>query len=216
MLTYLSFSRTSIYLLPHHQSVRPRIGVKNPPRDSSTPPIPIPCAAALLLSFFLYCNENILRKEGILPRVSRSCHRHPSRLSHRRRKETSPWTPWFFFLFVFKCVLASHCTILHVKQVFCRRGERTGVTLGWRGRFWRGPVAGVTCSKSRGQLQPPTLSCLGPAIGRRLIPVACDRALCGDADRHEMALGDSGLLPPPRRWGESESPYIRDMSGSMF
>lgn len=64
VLTYLSFSRTSIYLLPHHQSVQPRIGVKNPPRDSSTPPIPIPCAAALLLSFFFILQRKYTTKRG--------------------------------------------------------------------------------------------------------------------------------------------------------
>lgn len=58
---------------------------------------------------------------------------------------------------------------------------------------------------------------LGPSTGSPSIPEACGRALCGDADRHEMALGKNRVpSPPPRRLGESEIPYIRDMTGSMF
>lgn len=57
----------------------------------------------------------------------------------------------------------------------------------------------------------------GPSTGSPSIPEACGRALCGDADRHETAQGSNRVpSPPPRRLGESEIPYIRDMTGSMF
>lgn len=125
-----------------------------------------------------------------------------------------------FFFFLNVCQLP-HCTILRQKKkkkCASFADAASGTELWRRGRRRALPVAGVTRGKSRGRLcRPIPAFLLGRPIGSPSIPEACGRALCGDADPREMALGNNRVpSPPPRRLGESEIPYIRDMSGSMF
>lgn len=124
-----------------------------------------------------------------------------------------------FFFFLNVCQLP-HCRVFRQKKkkMCLSPTRRVGLGCDVGDDVGRSPLRELLAVNDAvaSAVHSPALA-LGPFTGSPSIPEASGRALCGDAYRPEMALGKNRVpSPPPRRLGESEIPYIRDMTGSMF
>lgn len=161
-----SFSRTSYYLFPPHQSVRPHIGVRirRAIHRLHTLHFPVP---PLYWYFFKYVAWNLIRRDERLA---------PCRASCRLQYVSPVWQPtqadltmnavysYMCVFFLSKCVSASPLPRISSKEKknvpFADATSGTGLwRRGWR---WAQPVAGVTRGKWRGCLGRPF-----PRVGAR-------------------------------------------------